>query len=131
MAQPMKMILAVAAGGAIGSLARYFLAGWIGHLAGPGFPLAIMVINILGSAAMGVLAEGFALTWNLGPEWRAFLTIGVLGSFTTFSSFSLDAVLLIQRGELAWAGLYSIGSVALSLLGLVAGLYLARLFLGS
>lgn len=122
----MQLILAVAAGGAIGSVARYLMAGWIGHIAGPGFPLGVMVVNILGSAVMGVLVEGFALVWNASPEWRAFLTVGVLGGFTTFSSFSLDAVLLFQKGEVGMGTIYVLGSVALSLAGLVAGLHIAR-----
>lgn len=122
----MQLILAVAAGGAIGSVARYLMAGWIGHVAGPGFPLGVMVVNILGSAVMGVLVEGFALVWHASPELRAFLTVGVLGGFTTFSSFSLDAVLLFQKGEVGMGAIYVLGSVALSLAGLVAGLHIAR-----
>jgi CrcB protein len=125
----MGMILAVAAGGALGSIARYLMAGWIGHLLGPAFPWGVMIVNILGSAVMGALAEAFALAWNANPELRAFLTVGILGGFTTFSSFSLDAVLLIQRGDFGWAAIYILGSVALSLLGLVAGLHIVRLAL--
>jgi len=123
------MILAIAAGGALGSVARYLMAGWIGHLFGPAFPLGVMLVNILGSAVMGALAEAMALAWNASPDMRAFLTVGILGGFTTFSSFSLDAVLLIQRGDLGWAAVYVLGSVVLSLLGLVAGLHLVRLFM--
>jgi CrcB protein len=122
----MQLILAVAAGGAIGSVARYLMAGWIGHIVGPGFPLGVMTVNILGSAAMGVLVEGFALSWSVSSELRAFLTVGILGGFTTFSSFSLDAVLLFQKGEFGLGAVYILGSVALSLAGLVAGLQIAR-----
>ena len=122
----MQLILAVAAGGAIGSVARYLMAGWVGHIVGPSFPLGVMVVHVLGSAVMGVLVEGFALIWHASPEMRAFLTVGVLGGFTTFSSFSLDAVLLFQKGEIGLGALYLLGSVALSLAGLVAGLHVAR-----
>jgi CrcB protein len=125
----MQLILAVAAGGAIGAVARYLMAGWVGQVVASGFPLGVMVVNIVGSAIMGVLVECFALAWDVTPELRAFLTVGVLGGFTTFSSFSLDAVLLLQRGDLGLGAVYVLGSVALSLAGLVAGLHLARLFL--
>ena len=122
----MGALIAVAVGGAAGSVARYLLAGWIGRFEGAGFPWGIMAINILGSFAMGVVVEGAALRWNLSNELRAFIAVGILGGFTTFSSFSLDAALLIQRGSLGPAAAYVLGSVALSILGLFAGLALVR-----
>ncbi|MGU3405335.1 fluoride efflux transporter CrcB [Methylobacterium brachiatum] len=95
-------------------------------LPGFGFPLATLVINVLGSFLMGVLAEGFALRGAAGHPARLFLTTGILGGFTTFSTFSLDAISLYERGEPALAALYVGVSVAGGLLGLVAGMALIR-----
>jgi CrcB protein len=95
---------------------------------GPAFPYGTLFVNILGSGAMGLLA-GY-LAFKAGEGWtqgtRLFLATGVLGGFTTFSAFSLDALLLYERGEAAAAGLYVLGSVALSLMALAGGLALAR-----
>ncbi|MCJ2125395.1 fluoride efflux transporter CrcB [Methylobacterium sp. J-077] len=95
-------------------------------LPGFGFPLATLVINVLGSFLMGVLAEGFALRGAAGHPARLFLTTGILGGFTTFSTFSLDAISLYERGEPALAALYVAVSVAGGLLGLIAGMALIR-----
>ncbi len=95
-------------------------------LPGLGFPLATLIINVLGSFLMGVLAEGFALRGAAGHPARLFLTTGVLGGFTTFSTFSLDAISLYQRGEPATAAVYVVVSVAAGLLGLIAGIALMR-----
>lgn len=95
-------------------------------LPGFGFPLATLLINVLGSFLMGVLAEGFALRGAAGHPARLFLTTGILGGFTTFSTFSLDAISLYERGEPALAALYVGVSVAGGLLGLVAGMALIR-----
>ena len=96
-------------------------------LPGLSFPLATLVINVLGSFLMGVLAESFALRGADGHPLKLFLTTGMLGGFTTFSTFSLDAILLYERGEVAAAVFYVLGSVIASLLGLVAALTLVRL----
>lgn len=120
------MIAAVAAGGAIGSVARYGFAGAI-QPAGSAFPYGILIVNVLGSFLMGVIVELGALKFNLSPELRAFLTVGILGGFTTFSAFSLDTVLLIQRAAPTMALVYVAASVILSVLALCAGLWLVRL----
>jgi CrcB protein len=99
-------------------------------LPGLGFPLATVIINVLGSFLMGALAEGFALRGALGHPARLFLTTGMLGGFTTFSTFSLDAISLYERGEPAAAAGYVLVSVAAGLAGLVAGLTLVRAVLG-
>ena len=99
-------------------------------LPGLGFPLATLIINVLGSFLMGVLAEGFALRGAVGHPGRLFLTTGVLGGFTTFSTFSLDAISLYERGEIAAAAGYVIASVVAALAGLFAGLALVRAMLG-
>ncbi|WP_091713116.1 fluoride efflux transporter CrcB [Methylobacterium phyllostachyos] len=93
------------------------------------FPLATLIINVLGSFLMGVLAESFVLRGAGGHPAKLLLTTGVLGGFTTFSTFSLDAVSLYDRGQVAAAGLYVVLSVAGGLVGLVAGLALARVAL--
>lgn len=120
------IILSVAAGGATGAVARYLLASQIGSWTGPGFPWGTFVVNVLGCAIMGLLTETFALAWSPSPEMRAFLTVGILGGFTTFSAFSLDAVLLMERNDWLPALLYVVGSVVLSLLAFFAVMRLVR-----
>jgi len=121
----MGVVFAVGVGGGIGALARYYLAGAI-QSAGALFPWGIFVVNISGGFLMGLIVEGSALKFNLSPELRSFLTVGILGGYTTFSTFSLDSALLLQRGEYLQAGGYVIGSVVLSVLALFAGLWLMR-----
>ena len=122
----MGILLAVALGGALGSLARYFVAGAVQSAAWSGFPWGIFVVNISGGFIMGVIVELGALKFHLVPEVRAFLTVGILGGYTTFSTFSLDSVLLIQRGAWGAAAAYMVGSTVLSVLALFAGLWLVR-----
>jgi CrcB protein len=120
------ILLAVALGGAIGSLARFLLAGFIQSAAWPGFPWGIFVVNISGGFLMGMIVELSALKFSVSPELRAFLTVGMLGGYTTFSTFSLDSALLIERGAYASAAAYVIGSAALSIAALFAGLWIVR-----
>ncbi|HSC19797.1 MAG TPA: fluoride efflux transporter CrcB [Rhizomicrobium sp.] len=123
---PLSILIAVALGGAIGSLVRYVVAGLIQSAAWPGFPWGIFVVNISGGFLMGILVELSALKLSISPELRAFLTVGVLGGYTTFSTFSLDSVLLIERGAYASAAAYVIGSAILSIAALFAGLWIVR-----
>ena len=120
------ILLAVALGGALGSLLRYFTASTIQSAAWPGFPWGIFIVNITGGFAMGIITELAALKLHMTPEIRAFLTVGVLGGYTTFSTFSLDSMLLIERGQYMNAVLYVSGSAILSILALFAGLWLVR-----
>lgn len=122
----MKTILAIAAGGALGALGRHFLAYQVNALMGQGFPWGIFVCNVVGSFAMGVLVETSALVWSPSPEMRAFLAVGILGAFTTFSTFSLDIALLLERGDMLKAALYVTASVLCGVIGLFAGLILIR-----
>jgi CrcB protein len=125
----MGHFLAVTIGGGIGAALRYWLAGVIaGMVTGP-FPVAILTINILGSFTMGVLAESFALKFDVPAEVRTFLTAGILGGFTTFSSFSLEAVLMMRRGDMGYAAIYIALSVGPSIAGLFLGLWLVRTFM--
>jgi CrcB protein len=120
------VMAAVAVGGAIGSVARYLIAGWIQSAAWQGFPFGIFVVNVSGGFVMGLLTELMALKFNVSLPVRAFLTTGILGGYTTFSTFSLDSALLIQRGAIPSAVVYVVGSAALSILALFAGLWIVR-----
>jgi len=121
-----KLIVAIALGGAIGAVGRHAVAGQVMKLTGGGFPWGTVTVNILGSFAMGALIEVMALKWSVGQELRAFLTVGILGAFTTFSTFSLDVALLTERGALPGAIGYVVVSVLFSILALFAGLYVFR-----
>jgi CrcB protein len=122
----LALIIAVAIGGAIGSVARYLVGIGSGKLFGLAFPWGTLIINIAGSFLIGVFVESFALKWDLPQVARVFLTVGICGGFTTFSTFSLDSYLLMDRGELWPALAYMWGSVILSIAGLFAGLHLIR-----
>lgn len=123
----MKMVLYVAIGGALGSVARYLTGVGLGRWLGAGFPWATLTVNIVGSLVMGILVGLMAQRWVPSGEMRAFLTIGILGGFTTFSTFSLDAAGLLQRGEMGMAAAYVLSSVIMGIGGLFAGLYLVRM----
>jgi len=122
------LLLAIAGGGALGSLARHFLATGIYGMTGTVFPWGIFVVNILGGFVMGLVVQLGALKFSYSLEMRAFLTTGILGGFTTFSTFSLDAALLIERGDWLLAALYVAGSAVLSVAALFGGLSLVRAF---
>jgi CrcB protein len=113
--------LAVAVGGALGALARYGLASAIGSRS---FPWATLVINVAGSFALGAVLAGAAGRWPAAASF--FVTVGFLGAFTTFSTFSFEATELLREGRAAAAGAYVAASVVLGLLASVAG-YLAGL----
>jgi CrcB protein len=91
--------LAIALGGAIGACLRFALSDWMLHLFGRAFPFGTLLVNILGSFVIGLL-YGLLITEQIAPNpWRIFVGIGVLGAFTTFSTFSMDTVLLLQQGD--------------------------------
>ncbi len=125
----MKLVLLAAAGGALGSSARYLFSVAAAKLLGMGFPWGTLGVNIIGSLLMGLLIELGALKLSMSQEWRVFLATGVLGGFTTFSAFSLDFAVLFERRDHLLAVLYLLGSVGLSLLALFAGLHLVRAWL--
>lgn len=122
----MNVILAIAAGGALGAVGRHFVNVAAVHLFGTGFPWATLAVNVVGSFVMGLIIELSALVWSPGLQLRAFLTVGVLGAFTTFSTFSLDVAVLYERGELVLAAGYVLLSVGLSIAALFAALILVR-----
>jgi CrcB protein len=117
-------IIQVAIGGAIGSVLRYLTNVGAMRLIGPGFPWGTVFVNIVGSFVMGVIV--IVLAEKGGMRLAPLLMTGVLGGFTTFSAFSLDTFTIFERGEPALAAAYLAGSVTLSLLALVAGIYLTR-----
>jgi CrcB protein len=122
----MQAYLLVGIGGALGALARFGAQNWIGGLPN-GFPIATFLINIVGSIAMGVLVGVLAKTTpQYQNEIRLFVAVGIFGGFTTFSSFSLDAITLIERGDILLATIYIVGSVLLSLAGLWMGMLAMR-----
>lgn len=120
-----RLVIAVAAGGAVGALARYGVSAWIGRSAPLSFPWGTFVVNVGGCLFLGVvlrLLEGTAP----GGAWRIFLTVGVAGGFTTFSTFSHESVMLLQERAYGRAALYMSGSMMLGILALLAGLAIAN-----
>ena len=113
------------AGGALGAGARHLAGRAALHAFGPSFPVGTLGVNVAGGLLMGVLV-GLLARIGAGEGWRLFLGVGVLGGFTTFSSFSLDAVNLAERGQLLVAGGYVLASVVGSIAALLAGLALTR-----
>ncbi|MDB5472738.1 MAG: crcB [Devosia sp.] len=119
--------LLVGMGGALGAMARFGLGSAINRLWAHPFPLATLIINIVGSVMMGLVVGAMAkLTPALGETVRLFIAVGLLGGFTTFSAFSLDTVLLIERGELVLAMAYVLLSVVVCVIGLYCGLLVIR-----
>ena len=125
-----RLLVAIAIGGALGSLARHLVATQVYHWTGAGFPWGTVAVNVAGSFVIGALAGAMALFWSPSAELRAFLTVGFLGGFTTFSAFSMDAMLLIERGRADLAFAYMAGSVVVAVGALFAGLRLVRVFAG-
>ncbi|RTL51893.1 MAG: fluoride efflux transporter CrcB [Bradyrhizobiaceae bacterium] len=120
--------LLVFVGGGLGASIRHFVNVTCGRLFGTDFPYGIMLINITGSTVMGLIAGYLAFKGEASHHWRVFIMTGILGGYTTFSAFSLDAAVLYERGEIGLAAFYVIGSVLLSIAGLFAGLALVRHF---
>jgi len=128
----MSSLLLVMAGGGLGAGLRYGVGIAAARLFGLGFPWGTLACNVLGSLAMGLLigalAEGVFGGDKYGQDLRLLLGVGLLGGFTTFSTFSLDAIALWQRGDVTAAAGYMAASVALALAGLVVGMRIARGF---
>ena len=115
-------------GGGLGAALRHGVNLLSARLFGTSFPWHTLIENVTGSLAMGLLAGYFAFKTEPSQAWRLFLTTGILGGYTTFSAFSLDAALLYERGQIGLAALYVLASVVLSIAGLFAGLALVRHF---
>ncbi len=120
--------LVVFLGGGVGAALRHGVNLAAARLLGTSFPFGTLTVNVLGSLLMGLMAAWFAFEGSPSQHWRLFLTTGMLGGFTTFSTFSLDTAFLYERGELGLAALYVVASVAAGLVGLFGGLALVRHF---
>lgn len=121
-----KLFLFVALGGAFGAIARFVTMNVVGHWFGHGFPYGTVIVNVVGSFVLGGLIETLALVWSPSETVRAMLVVGVLGAFTTFSTFSLDVHTLVVRGSYLALGGYVAASVILSVGAFVLGLILFR-----
>lgn len=118
--------LIVFLGAGVGGMMRHGVNVAALRVLGPNFPFGTVIVNIVGSLAMGLLVGWFAHKSDPGQAWRLFLTTGILGGFTTFSTFSLDFALLYERGDAALALAYAVASIVLAVLGVFAGLWLVR-----
>jgi len=118
--------LLVFLGGGLGATVRHAVNMICARAFGTHFPFGTFVINISGSIVMGLIAGYLAFKGEAAQSWRLFVMTGVLGGYTTFSAFSLDAALLYERGEIGLAVTYVVGSVVLAIAGLFAGLALVR-----
>jgi CrcB protein len=121
--------IAIAIGGALGAMARYGVSTLVFDTSAQRFPYATLSVNVLGSFAMGFLFVIIAEKAMLPPVMRSMLMVGFLGAFTTFSTFSLDALGLWQNGHLLMALVYALGTVVLCLAAVCLGVWLTRLFL--
>ena len=119
--------IAVAVGGALGAMARYAISTWIFQVSSHKFPYATLTVNVLGSFVMGILFVIIIERSALPVEMRSLWMIGFLGAFTTFSTFSLDALGLWQNGHLFMALLYVLATVVLCLLAISSSIWLTRL----
>ena len=122
----MNLVLFIAAGGAIGAVGRYGVMTVVSHLFGAGYPYGTLIVNLIGSFVLGGLVESLKHFSAISNELHVFLIVGVLSSFTTFSTFSMDVVVLMQRNEMFAAGLYVLGSIAVCIGGLVLAMVLFR-----
>lgn len=122
----MSNILLVAIGGAIGSVGRYLVGLSATRLAGPNFPWGTLTVNVVGAFAIGLLVEMVARRFDASNEMRAFIVTGILGGFTTWSSFTLDTMVLFERGEVGLSALYLLASLLVSFAAIFAGLALGR-----
>ncbi|WP_394165342.1 fluoride efflux transporter CrcB [Neptunomonas phycophila] len=123
----MQILLAVGFGGALGAVSRYWLAGMLNSKADK-LPLGTLSCNVIGSLLMGILFVLIMEKAKLSPELRPMLMVGFLGAFTTFSSFSLETVALLQEGHTMSALIYVLLSVILCIIALSVGIWFTRLF---
>jgi len=121
-------VMAIAAGGAIGALARFWTVNLVSQLAGADFPYGILVVNVLGSCLIGIAFVLLIERSSMDTPWRSFVIVGILGAFTTFSTFSLQALDLMEAGRLMAAATYVVGSVVLCLIGVALGVAVTRAF---
>jgi CrcB protein len=123
-----KTLALIALGGAVGSVGRHGVNMLALRFMGPDFPWGTLAVNVIGSLMIGIIAGVLALLTEWSQELRLFLVVGILGGFTTFSAFSLDSVLLWDRGAYLQMALYVGGSVLISIAGTIGGLAAVRAF---
>lgn len=122
----MTYSFAVAIGGALGAVSRYWLMTFVSNVSSHRIPWGTLAVNVLGSFVIGMLYILISERMLMSEQWRAILIVGYLGAFTTFSTFSLDAVILMQQGFFLQAGSYILASVVLCLLFAWLGIALMR-----
>tara|TARA_B100000378_G_scaffold138377_1_gene111725 strand:+ start:2163 stop:2540 length:378 start_codon:yes stop_codon:yes gene_type:complete len=125
----MYTYLAIAFGGALGAVSRYWLTVSIERFNGTGFPLGTFMVNLLGSFLIGLLYIFFAEKLSVADQWRPVIITGFLGAMTTFSTFSLDALLLFQQGHYNTALFYVLSSVMICIFAAYVGMQIARILL--
>lgn len=121
--------VAVAAGSALGGLARWSVAAWVQMRTGLAFPWGTLVVNGSGALALGFLVRSALVSPGVGPEMRLLLTTGLCGGYTTFSTFSYETAVMLEQGEYGRATTYTVASVLVSLVATFAGFALARALL--
>lgn len=122
----MKILLAIATGGALGAVLRYMIAQQVAQILGSDFPWATLIVNVFGSLLLGGFVGTLVASWAPNELMRGFVAVGTLGAFTTFSTFSMEIVFLYERGEWGLACLYLLASIVLSLTGFIVGLRIVR-----
>ena len=122
----LNQLIFIAAGGAVGAVFRFLVSNGIHSFMGRGFPYGTLTVNVMGSFVMGISYVMLIERLNVSPEWRAFIIVGLLVAFTTFSTFSIETLVLIQNSELSKAMLNVLLSVLLCVMGSWIGLILGR-----
>ncbi len=123
----MQQLLFIASGGAIGALCRYWVSGYVVNNTNHYLPLGTLTVNVIGSLLMGVCFVLIMEKSQLSPEYRPLLMVGLLGAFTTFSTFSLETVALMQEGHIMSAAIYILLSVVCCIAALFAGIWFTRI----
>lgn len=124
-----QLLVFVGLGGAIGAVGRFAVMSAVGHFTHGGFPWGTLTVNVLGALILGGVLELSALAWSPSPEVRAMVVVGMLGAFTTFSTFSMDLYYLLDRGHIVSASTYAVGSVLVCLVAFWAGMSALRMVL--
>ena len=123
----MQNVIIVFIGGGLGAVARYLLQGAVYKISGSSFPYGTITVNVIGCFIIGLLMSGFEERFAINPLLRIFLTIGILGGFTTFSSFSFETIALMKEGQMMSASLNVLASVVMCLMATYAGSVAAKL----